>query len=66
MLPAFENSTGALVMNIPEAGHFVQEWGESVAEKAIDAFAWETDERAVEQVQGLILRKGTGKTKNKL
>ena len=57
VLPAFESSTGALMMTIPEAGHFVQEWGEPVAEKAIDAWAWERDEDAVRHLEGVTLRR---------
>ena len=44
IIPAFESSTGCLVMKIPEAGHFVQEWGEGIAEKAVDVWSTEKDE----------------------
>jgi len=44
VIPAFESSTGCLVMKIPEAGHFVQEWGEGIAEKAVDIWSTEKDE----------------------
>jgi len=68
VLPAFVNSTGALMMTIPEAGHFVQEWGEPVAKKAIDAWAWECDEDAVKHLEGVALRRNenSGKAKGKL
>jgi len=56
VLPAFEKSTGALMMAIPEAEHFVQEWGEQIAEKAIDAWAWERDEDAAQHLEGITLR----------
>lgn len=67
VIPAFENSTGALLMTIQEAGHFVQEWGEEVAQKAIDAWSWESDEQATIQVHGVSLRRGgSSKAKGKL
>ena len=46
VLQAFKDSTGALVMRIPHADHYVQEWSESdkVAESAIRTWAFGSDE----------------------
>lgn len=32
-------TTGAFVLKHPEAGHFVQEWGGPIAQKALDAWS---------------------------
>lgn len=66
VIPAFENSTGALVMTIQEAGHFVQEWGVPIAEKAIDVWSWETDEQAASHVKEVKMRKSGKQSKSKL
>lgn len=72
----FANTLGCFVMTVKEAGHFVQEWGEPIAEKAIDAWAWSEDGRegnVVGKVDGVewrepkvVLRTEVGDTKAKL
>jgi len=66
VLPAFESSTGALVMTNQEAGHFVQEWGAPIAEKAIDAWGYETDELASNHIKEVKVRRNENKLKSKL
>lgn len=52
----FASTLGCFVMNIQEAGHFVQEWGGPIAEKAIDTWAWAKDGEegeATKRVEGV-------------
>ncbi|KZS89682.1 alpha/beta-hydrolase [Sistotremastrum niveocremeum HHB9708] len=52
----FASTLGCFIMNIQEAGHFVQEWGGPIAEKAIDTWAWAKDGEegeATKRVEGV-------------
>jgi len=47
------SSTGAFVFKHPEAGHFVQEWGGPIAEKALDAWAVPHGQESSVKVEGV-------------
>lgn len=66
VLPAFISSTGALMLEVEEAGHFVQEWGENIAAKAIDSWSWKDDKDAHSRVEGLKYRFEQTPAKGKL